>query len=279
MSERRDIVTAGLEAGLVELGRSLAYPTPAAGFASRVTERIAGRPVARPWWRGQSLVFGRPVRRAALVAIALLLLLAAVAAAVGLGLPGLRIIFGLPAGVSPPPSTVPATPPPSASGVTPGAALGLGTAVPLAQLDETAGFHVLRPTDPAVGAPDAAYVNAVRANQVSLVWSTRPGLPPTLEPGVGLLLTQFDGRLNNEFFNKAIGSGTTVESVLVNGREAYWISGQPHFFFYTDRNGAFVDDDRRWVGDALLWSNGTYTYRLESSLGRDASIRIAESVR
>jgi hypothetical protein len=230
-------------------------------------------------------VFGRPVRRALLVAVALLLVLAAVAAAVGLGLPGLRIIFGVPpgasppAGVSPAPSASQAGPGPSASAGTPGESLGLGQRVALEQIDQTAAFHVLRPGDPAVGVPDVAYVDSTRANQVSLVWSVRPNLPPTLEPGVGLLLMQFDGRLDNGFVNKAVGTGTTVEPVLVNGRQGYWVSGEPHFFFYTARNGQFVDDSRRWVGDALLWSDGTYTYRLETSLGRDAAIRIAESVR
>jgi hypothetical protein len=278
MSDRRDLLGVGLETELLELRRALAFPAPAPDFASRVTQRIASRPAARPWWRGQSLVFGRPVRRALLVAVALLLVLAAVAAAVGLGLPGLRIFFGLPPGVSPAPSASQASPGPSASGGAPGDSLGLGQRVPLEQVDQTAAFHVLRPGDPAVGAPDVAYVDPIRANQVSLVWSVRPNLPPTLEPGVGLLLMQFDGRLDNGFVDKAIGTGTTVEPVLVNGRQGYWVSGEPHFFFYTARNGQFVDDSRRWVGDALLWSDGTYTYRLETSLGRDAAIRLAESV-
>jgi len=278
MSDRRDMPPAGLEADLLELGRSLAWAAPAPEFASRVTQRIVSRPVTQPWWRGRSVVFGRPVRRAVLIAVALLLVLAAVAGAVGLGLPGLRIIFGVPAGASPAPSASQATPGASASGG-PGATLGLGQLVALDQLDGAAGFHVLRPTDPAIGPPETAWIDTARANQVSLAWSPRPNLPPTLDPGVGLLLTQFDGRLDNGFFSKAIGSGTTVEPVRVNGTSAYWVSGQPHFYFYTARNGQFVDDDRRWVGDALLWSDGTYTYRLETSLGRDAAIRIAESVR
>jgi hypothetical protein len=223
-------------------------------------------------------VFGRPVRRALLVAVALLLVLAAVAGAVGLGLPGLRIIFGVPPGASPPPSASQASPEPSASGGAPGDALGLGQRVAPEQLDQATSFHVLRPADAAVGPPDVAYVDATRANQASLVWSPRPGLPATLEPGVGLLLMQFDGRLDNGFIGKAVGTGTTVEPVRVNGREGYWVSGEPHFFFYTARNGQFVDDSRRWVGDALLWSDGIYTYRLETSLGRDAAIRIAQSV-
>jgi hypothetical protein len=279
MSDRRDLLGGGLEAELLDLGRSLAFPAPAADFAPRVMQRIARRPATRPWWRGQSLVFGRPVRRALLVAIALLLVLAAVAGAVGLGLPGLRIIFGIPAGASPTPSASQGAPGPSASDGGPGDSLGLGQRIALEQLDQAAGFHVGRPGDPVVGSPDAAYVDALRANQVSLVWATRPGLPATLEPGVGLLLTQYDGRLDNGFLTKALGTGTTVEPVRVNGREGYWVSGEPHFFFYTARNGQFVDDSRRWVGDALLWSDGIYTYRLETSLGREAAIRIAESLR
>jgi hypothetical protein len=285
MSERRDLRRAdysGLEADLLELGRSLDLPAPAADFASRVTQQIASRPAARPWWRGQSLVFGRPIRRALLVAVALLLALAAVAAAVGLGLPGLRIVFGLPPGVTPPPTSTPG-PSPTSAGVapagSPGDALGLGGSVALEELDAVAGFHVLRPTDPAIGVPDAAYVETTGGRRASLAWSAGLGLPPTLDPAVGLLLTQFDGRLDTGFFSKAIGGGTTVEPVVVNGSAAYWVSGEPHFFFYVGPNGEFAQDDSRWVGDALLWSDGTYTYRLESSLGREAAIRIGESLR
>jgi hypothetical protein len=33
------------------------------------------------------------------------------------------------------------------------------------------------------------------------------------------------------------------------------------------------------VADALIWSDGRVTYRIESALGRDETIRIAESLR
>ena len=59
----------------------------------------------------------------------------------------------------------------------------------------------------------------------------------------------------------------------------FWVSGDPHMFFYTSSDGTSVDDPRRWVGDALLWSDGTTTWRLETASGRDAAIRIAESMR
>jgi hypothetical protein len=64
----------------------------------------------------------------------------------------------------------------------------------------------------------------------------------------------------------------------VNGQPGFWIEGDPHIFFYETDTGRFVDDQRRWVGDALLWSDGETTYRIESALGRDATIRIAESI-
>jgi hypothetical protein len=48
-------------------------------------------------------------------------------------------------------------------------------------------------------------------------------------------------------------------------------------FFWTSADG-FVDDPRRWVGDVLLWADGPITYRLETSLGLEEAIRIAESV-
>jgi hypothetical protein len=274
MSEREAMPLTALEAELVELGRALAFPVPSSNFAAAVGERIRARP--RQSWFGlrPAIAFRRPVSRAVLIAIALLLVVVAVAAAIGFGLPGLKIIFGGPGAPSPSPVESRASP----SGA-PGSGLGLGTAVPLGELDAQAGFHVLLPTDPTLGAPDAAYIDRARNNQVALVWRPRASLPPTVDPGVGLLLMQFEGRLDQGFFTKSIDVGTTVEPVRVSGLAGYWVSGDPHFFFYTDRNGQFVDDPRRWVGDALLWSDGALTHRLETGLGRDAAIRIAESLR
>ena len=108
---------------------------------------------------------------------------------------------------------------------------------------------------PSVGPPDAAYIDDAKGGQVTLVWAARPELPATLEPGVGLLLSQFRGTVDDGFFNKAIDGGTTVEPVPVGGRAGYWLSGDPHVFFWEGPDG-FVDDTRRWVGDTLLWSDG-----------------------
>ena len=73
-------------------------------------------------------------------------------------------------------------------------------------------------------------------------------------------------------------SSRSCLSVTVDGAPGYWVSGDAHLFFFTDADGDFIDDGRRWVGDALVWSDGTTTYRLESALGLEASIRLAESL-
>src|SRR5258708_5893820 len=68
-------------------------PAPMEGRAS-VGALLGLRPRVPIW---------RPARRAILIAIAVLIALAALAGAAGLGLPGLRLLFGG-ASVSPPPS-------------------------------------------------------------------------------------------------------------------------------------------------------------------------------
>jgi hypothetical protein len=275
---------ADLEVALRAFGDSVAWPeaTSAAGdrdVAAIVRARIEATPrsleparTRRNWW---------PARRALVAAILVLLALAALAGAAGLGLPGLRLILG-PAPVSPPPSLVPGGSPvgsvPGASSTrVPGADLGLGELVPLDQLDAQAGFRVDRPSDPALGPPDAAYIDPKLGGQVALVWRSRDGLPDTLAPGVGLIVTAFQGTTDSGFYTKAISTGTRVKSVLVDGDRAFWLSGDPHFFFYEGPNGS-VHDPRRWVGDALLWTRGPITYRLETALGEADAIRLAESM-
>jgi hypothetical protein len=155
--------------------------------------------------------------------------------------------------------------------------MDLGRLVPLDELDAQAGFDVAWPSDPALGPPDAAYIDPTLGGQVALVWRSRARLPDTLEPGIGLIVTAFRATIDSGFFSKALGSGTTVTSVLVDGDRAFWLTGDPHFLFYEGPDG-FVHDPRRWVGNALLWTRGAITYRLETSLDQSAAIRLAESM-
>ena len=276
---------AGLAAALGDLADAIDWPAagPAAAggpdLATVVRFRIEAGTVRsdrRGRWRS---AWGswRPVRRILVVAVVVLLalaVLAALAGAAGLGLPGVRILLG-PAPVSPPPTPVAA--PSRSAAVVPGTGMLLGERVELADLDRLAGFPVRWPQDPAIGPPDAAYIDPELGGQVSMVWGTRPDLPDTIQPGVGLVMTVFRGSFDNTFLNKAVGSGTTVQLVMVDGNRGFWLSGGPHFFFYATPSGQ-VFDPRRWVGDALLWANGSTTYRLESALGRARTLEVAESL-
>jgi hypothetical protein len=269
-----------LEAALRAFGESVAWPEAPVDLAAMARTRIESSPrTVEParsrwsWW---------PARRALVAAVLVLLALAALAGAAGLGLPGLRLILG-PAPVSPPPSLAPSSPPASggssassAAGA-PGSTMGLGQLVLLEDLDARAGFEVAWPSDAALGPPDAAYIDPTLGDQVALVWRSRPGFPDTLEPGVGLVVTAFRGTTDSGFYSKALGSGTTLESVAVGDDRGFWLSGDPHFLFYEGPDG-FVHDPRRWVGDALLWTRGAITYRLETSLDKAAAIRLAESM-
>lgn len=285
LSQRPD---GDLEAALRRLAPAIDWPSAGGDpdgpdLAAAVRARMEAAPGSagpvlptrepRPRWRWT----WRPARRALVLALVALLALAAIAGAIGFGLPGLRLIFGgaeVSPAVSAPPSLDPSRSP--APGP-PGAAMGLGDLVELADLDARAQFSVAWPSDPSIGPPDAAYIDEGKGGLVSLVWASTPDLPATLEPGVGLLLSQFRGDVDEAFFAKALNGETTVELVLVGDDRAYWLKGDPHMLFWEGPSGP-VHDERRWVGDALLWSNGAITYRLETSLGRDEAIRLAESL-
>jgi hypothetical protein len=208
------------------------------------------------------------------LAIVAVLVLAAVAGAVAFGVPGIRLIFGDPVGTPPPAVASPA--PGGASAPPAGSSIDLGEQVDPASLGDRVDFPILFPSDPAIGPPDAAYVS--ERDEVALVWAPSDDLPPTIESDIGLLIMQFKGSVSPEPIGKIISSGTVVEPVPVGEGSGYWITGNPHVYFYFTPDGEQVEEGRRWVGDALIWQRGDQTYRIETSLGRDAAIRIAESL-
>lgn len=274
MPRAGDLDDARLEAALRDLAGEIDWPSATPAIGPDVAIRVRVRLVARPVRTGPLGWSVRPWRRALLFALTALLALAAIAGAVGLGLPGLRLILGQPS-ASPPPSVEPGR---TAAADPLGGTLGLGDPLALDEVEARTGNPPRLPTDPAIGPPDAVYVDRSRGNQVAFVWAASDTLPATREPGIGLVLMQFDGRAMRGFHQKLVGAGVTAEPVSVDGHDGFWISGAAHFFYYVGDHGDVIEDDRRWVDDALVWSDDTTTYRLESSLGRDRTIELAESL-
>ncbi len=277
MAGGRPLDDAALEASLRGLTDTIDWPTaaPTGGpdVATMVRVRLVERAAEPRRPRAWALPRRRTLPRAVALALVALLALAAIAAALGLGLPGLRIVLGDPP--SPPPSAAPV---PSAVPGPPGSTLGLGRVVTLEEARALSRRPLALPSDPTIGQPDAIWVDAARGAQIAMVWAATPDLPATTDPGIGLVLMTFDGSIDPGYFTKIIGSGTVVERIRVDGRPGYWIEGDPHFFFYESSAGVVVEDSRRWVGDALLWSDGSTTYRLETSAGRAAALEIATSL-
>ena len=279
-------------AALRELSAALATPglaTPVqdgpirtADLATRVRARIVAEgvvPTRRPW----EGIFRSRSRRSLVLAVVLVVAVAATAGAIGLGVPGIRILLGPIPTIGPGPTGGVQTPRPSESvgPAAPGAALGLGSAIPRANIDrltglDALGFAARRPLDPAIGPPDATYLDAGR---LSMVWAPGPNLPATETPSVGLVLTQFRGSVEPGFFGKIVDSGTTVEPVDVGAASGYWVAGELHFFFYSDPEGRIVEESRRFVGDTLVWTVGEITYRLEIATGLERALEIAGSLR
>jgi hypothetical protein len=269
------LADAELELALRDLGRSVAARPLRAGVdparAARLRLETGSSPRA---WRVRP--FGRPARRAVLFALAALLLLAAVAAALGLGLPGLRIIF-LGTGSNPPTAAA------SGAGGSPAGpvdALGLGRIVALDSLDADASFDVLLPNGVGLEAPIAAVRNLPSGvRQASLVYAPTERFPAGPEPTVAILITQLPATLDDRMITKFIASTTTYDVVSVAGHAGVWIAGGLHAIGYVDANDNVLVDTIRLAGNVLAWNANGITYRIEGAADLEVALEIALSLR
>lgn len=263
MTRRRDPALAAL---LQEAARETAFPeTPA--LAASVRERIERGPmpvaeVRLPRTRPPLL---RPVL-VTLLAIAVALgvtlsisVTARRAVADLLGVVGIRITFG----DDPPGSPTPAR------------RIRLGDAVPRKTASELAGFRVLVP-GAAAGRP-AIYFDR-RVGDRGMVTVVYPRAAETLAD-VDLLVSEFVASLPAEYVKKLGTLGSRITYTDVRGVPAYWVSGDPHYFFFTERNGAVRQETIRLAGNVLLWEEDGVTFRVEGAGSLQEARRLAESLR
>lgn len=271
------MVDGQLAAALADLGGRIAWP-PAPDIRARVVARIA-EPRRSPWWRAfASARYGfAPAILTIALALAAVLAFSPGARATAtdiLRLRGVEIFRG----PVPTPSPLPSRSPGSIPSPLP--TLGLGARVTLDEAKARAGYTVIVPTDPQLGAPDEVYLRAVpNSTAVSFLYRTRPGIAESSQAGVAAIVTEFGGAtVDGQFFGKVVTPDTTVENVTVNGRSGFWIQGTPHFFFYNS-SGAVQQETLRLAGNTLIWLQGDLLVRLESQVDRATALRIAGSLR
>lgn len=250
-----------LEATLRDVGQRLAYPEPTR-LADAVRARLREPHPKTSGWRG---LVPALVTAAFLVVVVTAGLPAARATADELlRLRGIAI-FRVPGAPSSAPTADVAIP---------------GERVTLAAAQARASFRVRVPAVADLGAPDDVYLDVSAAGErVTLVYRERRGIPRSSVAGVSALVVEFRGVVDEQLFAKAVGPGTRIERVNVNGGRGYWMEGEPHLFFYRDASGAIRDETLRLAGNTLLWEQDGITLRLEANVTKDEALAIASSFR
>jgi hypothetical protein len=242
-----------LERSLVLLGEELAFPaTP--DVSARVLARVAEPPGPR----------GRR-RRALVLALAALAVALGAAMAVPPARTAILDLLRLRGASVQRVETLPAVPPRTAR------VLELGREATPAEVEEA-----LVPS--ALGPPDAAYVaEEPYGRRVTLVYGPGGGIPSSPYTGIGLLVGEFRGRVDEGFLDKLATSDTTVERLQVGPYRALWLEGGPHVVMIEGESGS-QEDRGRLTGNTLLVERGEVLVRIEGELDRERAIEIAASL-
>lgn len=172
-----------------------------------------------------------------------------------------------------------ATPSPQPPGPL-GKRLGLGGLTTLADAQKQVAWPIAVPSS--LGQPDEVYLQlppeGPAQGEVTLVYSKRPGLPVSGQTGVAVLVTEARGAVDQIFFGKMLGPGTTLEPVTVAGRQAYWIAGAPNVFFFVDANGEVRNETMRLATNTVILDDGGTIVRIEGNLSKDQALQIAASL-
>lgn len=158
--------------------------------------------------------------------------------------------------------------------------LPLGEEVGVEEARRRAAFPVRLPERGGLGEPDQVFFDAaVPDGLVSLVYRPDSELPEIGRSGVGLVLSQFRGRLEAPLLTKFVAGNGEVRAVSVNGWPGYWIAGPDHPVLFRNPPGQQGGDTLFLAASVLLWEVDGLTLRLESALSLEASLQIARSTR
>ena len=106
-----------------------------------------------------------------------------------------------------------------------------------------------------------------------------PGDPVLEGTDTFLTLMAVPGTTEEPLIAKAAGPNVRLEPIDVNGDPGWWITGAPHEIMVLRPDGDIGVLRAAVVGDTLVFSRDGTLYRLESALGREATLEIARSLR
>ncbi|HET7846070.1 MAG TPA: hypothetical protein VFL72_01170 [Acidimicrobiia bacterium] len=157
-----------------------------------------------------------------------------------------------------------------------GADLELGEPIDLVDVVGAVDFVVRVPTGEEPGAPDGVYLGD--DGEVSLVWAQGQTLPAAGDTDVGLLLAQRQVDAPRHIGDKALGRGTEVLLLEVEGQDAVWIEGTPHTLTFLDRDDQPVEETTRLAANVLLWEANGVNHRLETTGDLESALAIVETL-
>jgi hypothetical protein len=254
-----------LEAILIETGRSIDWPDEV-DLVARVSERIRAGAKPRTMWLPRIAFAAATI---VVLGMALLVFSPATRTAIAdfLGIGGVRVSFG-----------------PSPS-VDIGSGFDFGERfADVAEAEQAAGFDVLGPTHPDLGAPDEVWVDedTPAGALVALIYGPRANISPLPGEEAAVVFTQSRAPLAGDefYFSKIAPAGTQVTKVRIGEVEGYWLEDEAHFFYYEIPGTGIVEESVRVVGNVLIWEQDGFTFRLEVGDQRlTKALQIADTVR
>jgi hypothetical protein len=153
--------------------------------------------------------------------------------------------------------------------------LDLGVETSLEDAQGTVEFPIAAPSG--FGEPRVFVRTPPVGGAVSLVYPPGPGLPKTTETRVGMLITEFEARLDLELMGKHMPTTSILQPVDL-GDLGFWLEGDPHTVLFLDANGEVQEDSIRLAGNTLMWEDDGISYRLESNLDLEEVLKIARSM-
>jgi hypothetical protein len=119
---------------------------------------------------------------------------------------------------------------------------------------------------------DEVFTEAGEVARVTLAWRARSDLPEIPDTRYGAVLVVFEG--DATLASKSLHEDTGVLQIeTVDDVDYYWTTGTHLLELLTGEGVVYVRVD----GNVLLWRDGPFTMRLETSLPKAEALRIARS--